>query len=507
MNKVVAEQVDLRTRMPNEMRILAGMPEPVVVFDDKYQVLFANRRFETLCATYELNATAFGNASVFRSVVQQVIDAGDEVAESDVVIQSAEGETVMVNLTGLPLSSTSDMPQGCICVVQDATALISHKEELAESRNLLQLVLEHMPVRVFWKDTDLNYLGCNTVFANDMGHDRPEQLVGHDDFATSMTREEATLCREDDFTVLRTGMGCFGTEEVIGTGEGQSWIRVSKVPLRNAKGDMIGVLGMYEGIDEQKRAQIELERALHRERQVNEMKSRFISTVSHEYRNPLATILATTDALIHIGDRFDAEKRKVRLEKVKHAVYRMTALMDDVLFIGREGLIDSPRAYEALDMTTLCNTVIDELRDDDLEYQRIMLVEEGEQRPLIGSRVHLIQLLRNVLDNALKYSAEFVQIRLAWQPTQLEIAVVDRGIGMESGTETNAFESFYRGSNVGTIEGTGLGLYLVRHITDMHQGRVSLTSQLGQGTTVTIALPYKPLPLEQSRDEDILVAA
>ena len=137
------------------------------------------------------------------------------------------------------------------------------EKELEESKNLLQLVLDTIPVRVFWKDKELNYLGCNKSFATDAGFKTPQQLVGLSDFDMGW-KEQANLYRSDDITVIRTGQQKISYEEPQTTPNGNSiWLRTSKTPLLDSNGKVIGILGTYDDITESKKAreQVELERA------------------------------------------------------------------------------------------------------------------------------------------------------------------------------------------------------------------------------------------------------
>jgi PAS domain S-box-containing protein len=123
------------------------------------------------------------------------------------------------------------------------------------SLKLLQQIVEHVPIRVFWKDTELRYLGCNTAFASDAGHQKPEDLIGKDDFEMAW-REQAELYRADDFKVMASGQPKLDYEEPQTTADGRTiWLRTSKVPLRSSDGEVIGILGIYEDITARKLAE------------------------------------------------------------------------------------------------------------------------------------------------------------------------------------------------------------------------------------------------------------
>ncbi|MDD5058296.1 MAG: MASE3 domain-containing protein [Sideroxydans sp.] len=137
------------------------------------------------------------------------------------------------------------------------------EELLNSSYRLLQSVVEHAPLRVFWKDSELRYLGCNTAFARDAGMSHPDELIGKDDFGMGW-REQAELYRADDKRVMESGMPKLGFEEPQTTPDGRTiWLRTSKVPLLDAGGKVFGVLGVYDDITERKQAEMEHQANLH----------------------------------------------------------------------------------------------------------------------------------------------------------------------------------------------------------------------------------------------------
>lgn len=149
-------------------------------------------------------------------------------------------------------------PLRSIGTVQDITDQVQIETALQESRDLLQTVIDHAPLRVFWKDKDLRYLGCNPAFAEDAGHNQPSELVGQDDYQMCWAHE-ADLYRADDRAIIESGIARVNFEEPQTTPDGQLiWLKTSKVPLRKGNGEIIGVLGIYQDITEEKKKDEEL---------------------------------------------------------------------------------------------------------------------------------------------------------------------------------------------------------------------------------------------------------
>jgi PAS domain S-box-containing protein len=156
-------------------------------------------------------------------------------------------------ITVTPLSE--DQPNGVVVMHVDITELKQAEQALEESRNLLQLVLENVPSRIFWKDRDLRYLGCNSRFAKDAGHSSPGELTGKTDFEMGW-KDQAELYRSDDRSVLEAGADKLDIIEPQTTPDGNTiWLRTSKLPLRDKDDRIIGILGLYEDITERKQAE------------------------------------------------------------------------------------------------------------------------------------------------------------------------------------------------------------------------------------------------------------
>ncbi|MDK9726009.1 MAG: PAS domain S-box protein [Sterolibacteriaceae bacterium MAG5] len=169
-----------------------------------------------------------------------------------------DGSLRLLQSSGVPILGADGELRGFRGVDRDVTEYRAAEASLRDSRNLLRSVLENVPMRIFWKDADLRYLGCNTVFARDAGMAHPEELVGKDDFQLSW-RDQAELYRADDRQVLESGRPRIGYEEPQTTPDGRTiWLRTSKVPLRDGSGKVFGLLGVYDDITERKLADDQL---------------------------------------------------------------------------------------------------------------------------------------------------------------------------------------------------------------------------------------------------------
>lgn len=472
-----------------------ALPHPAYAKNFAGEFIFKNAALQSYCddvAHASLFETMLTSEDSVLNAEATVRTASMTINDVNVVFASPNAKALHFTFDCMPLYNDEAVMIGTIGMLRDITEQHEQSIELAESHQLMQTVFDHLPIRVFWKDTDLNYLGCNTIFANDMGFEQPELLIGHDDFHTGMTTEEAKLCRGEDFAVLEADEPRLGIEEVIGTGEDQMWIRVSKMPLRSSTNELLGILGMYEDIAEQKQAKIELENALRQERNLSEMKMRFVSTVSHEFRNPLAAIQVNADLLLHLNEEMRSKSVvDKRLKIIVGQIARMQSLMDTILFVGHEDLNEVDTRFEAIDF----NRLLAELVDDMGVQDRVAVSISGGDRPIIGMRKHLAQAMRHLLDNALRFSSEVVCVNVNWAADYVDIDVVDKGVGVSAEEVPYVFDSFYRGGNIGQRNGNGLGLYIAKQAVTLHQGKISIDSVVDQGSTVNVRLPLKPQTL------------
>jgi PAS domain S-box-containing protein len=251
------------------------------------------------------------------------------------------------------------------------------------------------------------------------------------------------------------------------------------------------VMSFIIDITQRKQTEEALKHALAQEKELGELKSRFVSMASHEFRTPLAAILATTETLTFYRDRMDAEQIDARLDKIRQQVSHMKDIMEDVLQLARmqAGRVEFKPLAD--DLQGLCWEIVEEF-ESQVEFRGRVFYEacESPVRTLFDRRL-MRQVITNVVHNALKYSqAEkpvFMQLRQ--DEKHITLTVKDEGIGIPPEDVKRMFEPFHRANNVGTISGTGLGLSITKQAVELHNGTITIVSQLGVGTTATVTLP------------------
>jgi PAS domain S-box-containing protein len=243
-------------------------------------------------------------------------------------------------------------------------------------------------------------------------------------------------------------------------------------------------------ITERKQMEQGLRAALEEERELSELKSRFSSMVSHEFRTPLAIILSSVGLLQRYHSRMPEEKREEHLQQIQTQVGHLVGLLDDVLTLSRAEALGIAITGESVNLTSFCNEIVEEIQQTTQKHQ-ILYTVTGDSRPVIIDTKLLRQAIMNLLSNAVKYSPEggTVSLNLTYDNESVVIQCEDTGIGIPEADQKRLFEVFHRARNVGNIPGTGLGLPIVKRAIEAHGGTITVDSAVGSGTTFIISIP------------------
>jgi PAS domain S-box-containing protein len=372
---------------------------------------------------------------------------------------------------------------------------------LAEERNLLRTLIDSMPDYIFVKDTEHRYLLNNVRHARELANLSPEELIGHkvSDFGPA---EAAELFHDDENQVLTTGTALIDRVEAFAGRDGQmNWHSTTKVPLRNLKGEIIGLVGISRDITERKRAELKLEQALKAERELVDLRARFVSMAAHEFRTPLASILSATELIHHYRDRLTAEQLDQRLRDIADQVMFLTDIVENFLQAARTEMGKTELTLQPTSLTAVCQEIIDDFQRRP-NFQHQFSMRSDDPPPALLDKQRMRQVLLNLVANAVKYSPHgtTITIELTHTPNELTCSISDQGIGIPEADQAHLFEMFYRATNAAGVSGTGLGLAIAKQVVDLHQGKITCCSAQDQGTTFTVKLPYRELEVSIPND-------
>ena len=246
-------------------------------------------------------------------------------------------------------------------------------------------------------------------------------------------------------------------------------------------------------ITARKQAEAEIRSSLAREKELKELKSGFISMASHQFRNPLSSILLCVQNLREDLNPSNSN-REFYLQSIQEAALTMNSLLEDILVLSKTESEQQNLKLEPINLRDFCVKIIQKLTsiyaDRKVEFNYQVEIESVNL-----DLTTIRNILDNLLSNALKYSPSGTTVELnitySKQPAEIVIEVKDCGIGIPQESQKHLFESFYRGGNVDTIPGTGLGLSIVKKSVDLYQGSIAVDSQIDRGTTIVVTLPIK----------------
>jgi PAS domain S-box-containing protein len=399
--------------------------------------------------------------------------------------------TVLLSAETIKLDDTPHM----LIMAVDITKRKRSEEELRESEARLResearfsAAFHASPIiTAIFRASDAKLVLVNDAFLNWSGYSRDE-VLGHTTVELGIWEDPA---RRDRFwdEVLRAGS--------VREWECRSRNRSGKVSTMLASGVIIEINGvnhlltMVVDISQSKEAEAELRRTLAREKELSQLKSNFVSMVSHEFRTPLGIIQSSAELLRDFFQKMPPGEREEQLESITRNTRRMAGMMEEILVLSRldAGKLDFQPA--TLDLNAFCRRVLDEVLSATNRRCPIQLLLGPVPEPAQADERLLGHIFTNLLSNAVKYSEPGTTVRFAVEQDGPDAVCIirDQGIGISEEDRQHLFKAFHRGSNVGTRPGTGLGLLVVKRCADLHGGQLQLNSKLGEGTTVTVRLP------------------
>ncbi len=247
----------------------------------------------------------------------------------------------------------------------------------------------------------------------------------------------------------------------------------------------------FHDINERKALEQSLLAAVQKEKELNELKTRFVSMASHEFRTPLATIRAISETLIIYRDRLSDDQISQKLSNTIEQIDFLTDIVNDVLQLARLQARRFDYKPSKLNLDTLWREILDEYQNrQDIHHQFYYSSEKSLPFVQVDKKL-MRQIITNLLSNAIKYSSpdKPITITLEHVDNRVCFSVQDEGIGIPEDDLSHLFESFHRADNVGTIHGTGLGLVIAKEAVELHGGTITVVSKVGRGTTFTVHIP------------------
>ncbi|MCB9449910.1 MAG: PAS domain S-box protein [Anaerolineaceae bacterium] len=402
-------------------------------------------------------------------------------------MRSANGEKRWIQWIDYGIMDETGKVVEIQAVGRDITPLIEAQQKLAKREEMLSTILENIPVLVAQLDEHRRSEYVNRQWEDVLGWSLDE-VHTHPDILSEFYPDPAARQRALDYITAADGEWYdFKTHTRSGEVLDMSW---ANMRLSDGQQLSIGqVMSHRVELENQRIYALHLETELEKEREMREIKDRFISLMSHEFRTPLSVMNTSIDLVTHYLDRLPPERVLEKLGTIQQQIGRMVDLMEDALRFNKSQAGKTPFAPQEIDICPFCQSVIETLKvADNHQHEFIITGDTG----LVRADSELLDhIFAKLLVNALRYSPDHTDIHITiTQKSDFWIFhIQDEGIGIPEEDIPRVFEPFFRGRNVRNYSGTGLGLSIVKEYVEMHGGQIAVMSEVGTGTTFTFTLP------------------
>ncbi|MDA3891913.1 MAG: PAS domain S-box protein [Salinivirgaceae bacterium] len=485
------------TPLKSENGEVIGVTSLVQNITDRKQAEEAllQKNHELEAAEEEIRATneelvATNNA--LKNNMHELEAAEEEVRASNEELIATNG-TLKANMR--ELEGTDEIVRSSLAYLEEKNEHLIEKENALNNANkMLQLVIDHIPERVFWKDLDSNYLGCNKNFALDAGCEKTKDAIGKNDMEL-YENHLAQRYRLLDFEIINSGLAKINMEETEGDEtEGQRFFKTNRVPIRDDQNRIIGVLGTYEDITSLKKMQEDLVASKIKAEESDRLKSSFLANMSHEIRTPMNGIIGFSQ-LLSVETKFDENTREY-IDIIMSSGEQLLSIVDDILNISKIETGQVTVYNKEVDVTSFLQKMLPvfelKAQNNNNAVKLNINIPESKNR-VVTDATKLQQVISNMITNAIKFTNNgIVEYGCSFQNGALQFYVKDNGIGILKEQTAKIFDRFLQLGKT-AIEnqgGVGLGLSICRGLVSLLGGEIWVESEEGLGSTFYFTIPF-----------------
>jgi two-component system sensor histidine kinase/response regulator len=487
--------------------LVESLPGNILRKDLQGRFTFVNTRFcqtvghprEAVIGKTDFDLFPAELAAQYQAADEEVIRTGR--THENVEEHHTAGGTMYVQVIKTPIRDDAGRIIGTQGIFWDVTERRRMEDALHEERALLRALLDTVPDSIYFKDRDSRFLRVSAALARRVGVDDPADVIGRTD-ADLFAPEHATAALADEQRIMATGQAVIGKVEQETWIDGrESWVSTTKVPMRNARGAVVGTLGVTRDVTEIKRAETELALARDAALESARFKAEFLANMSHEIRTPLNAIVGMTGLLLETS--LDAEQRDFT-ETVRGSADLLLDIVNDVLDFSKLEAGKMHIEQTNFDLSQVIEESADLLaeRAQAKGLELLTAIPPHAPRRLMGDPSRLRQVLVNLVGNAVKFTEQGeVVISVSIEDAdprrvKLRFSVRDTGIGIAPDAQARLFNAFTQadGSTTRKYGGTGLGLAICRQLVELMGGTIELTSEPGRGSTFSFTLTLARQP-------------
>ncbi len=503
----ITEEVRIQEALVLKKQAIDASKNGVVIFDIRLAskpIVYANPEFESICRNSLSEGLEQENTFV-ENISNQInkllkLDSSSSSKEHNIILRNycIDGNEYWYQFSFSPVFHHDKKITHYICIQTDVTKHKQIEMSLLITREKLQHLLFSSTGVIYSSDCydwgGVNFISDNVIDIT--GYEAEEILCDYNFWLSHIHPEDVDLFVQELSQVF-TQNKISVEYRLLHKNGNYLWIYEQSRLVKDNLGSPLEIVGYRIDITERKQLEEDLQQALEKEKELNELKSRFISMTSHEFRTPLSTILSSSELLENYRHKWDEAKQLKHFRRIINAVQHMNSLLNSVLFIGKVEADKLDSNPDKIDLVQYSRQLVEDFQIN----QAVNAMGQAEinidfifnKEIIVGyfDDKILSHILNNLLSNAIKYSqaGTTVKFSISSQESLVLFEIQDAGIGIPPEDLPSLFDSFYRCQNVGNIPGTGLGLSIVKKCVDLLQGNIEVTSEIGVGTKFTIILP------------------
>lgn len=500
-------QRDLRELQARFHSVVDSLSVKLVLKDLEGRRIFANQAYLDYRGTTLSEILGKRDHDLFPNEIADRFSRDDrEVLATQKVIHKTE-ETVMgdgrrswTEIVKGPLLDSSQQPVGVQILMWDATDKRAAEVELEREKYLLHALLDNAPDSIYFKDEQSRFLRISRSMAEKFQAESPAAVVGQTD-ADIFSKEHAQQAREDELEIMESGQPMVARiERETWPDRPETWCSTSKLPLRDAEGNIVGTFGISRDVTDLVEAEQKLREARDQADRANTAKSSFLANMSHEIRTPMNGIIGMAELLSGTDLRDDQRSFVDMIDQSAHYLLR---LINDILDFSKIEAGKLELDLRTFDLRQCVEHVVRSMRLRASQKSLELVLDLDPQLPdyLVGDPDRLRQILVNLIGNAIKFTQRG-DIRVAVRVSEfcegtrkhrLRFSVADSGIGISPDKQKSIFEAFSQAdvSTTRQFGGTGLGLSISSQLVEMMHGNIWLDSEIGSGTTFHFTVEFE----------------
>ena len=485
------------------IQILDNVTDFVYYMSPDYKIIWVNKAIKD---AYDIDHKAIigrdcfevfhsGKTVCAKCPVSNIIDLGT-IQECDIPLK----DDLIFNHKGLPVKDKEGNIIGIVIISHNITyqrkaesAIEEAETTIATERTLMDILMDNIPDRIYFKDLDSKFIRVNKAMAKTYFLDDPKLAVGKTDFDL-FSNEHAQQAFDDERKIIETGVPIVNLEEKETFFDGSiAWVQTSKMPMFNKEGNIFGTFGISKDITTRKLNEEKINLYVGELKDLNATKDKFFSIIAHDLKNPFSNILGFSELLrdeVRENDLDAIEQYSNLIYSSAHQTFRLLENLLDWANTHRGQMIFYP---EMLSLKEIASDVTENLLQY-AEKKTIDLKNNITEETMIPADKNMLKsILRNLITNAIKFTPHngIIELSSSVHDQNVEICVKDTGIGMSEPTRNDLFRLDVNHSTKGTDDekGTGLGLLLIKEFVQKHHGKIWVESEQGKGSAFKFMLP------------------